>query len=176
MTTQRCCDDYSCAEIYPAKCIKYTGPQPVTQILYKEFQNCNPSMEEVTKVYDSYLSDILAKNGVDAAALKVVNDTCGLNLVNLSTLNTYTYNDKKYVEGEVIIQLVSALCSVSKRLNYLMNESQTATTDLFWLDLPLKGKLDFTKALCLTDPDCFAKGEPETLGQLLQAIINKICP
>ena len=169
----RCCDDYSCAEIYPSKCIKYTGPQKTTNVLYKEFEGCNPNMQEVVELYDNHISDLLLKGGVDTAALKAASDACGLNLLNLANLSTYTYNQNKYVEGEVVVQLVNALCNVSKRLNYLMNESQTKQTDVFWLDLPLNKKLDLK---CLIDDPCFGVNGPTTLKELLQAMINKLCP
>ena len=169
----RCCDDYSCAEIYPSKCIKYTGPQKTTNVLYKEFEGCNPNMQEVVELYDNHISDLLLKGGVDTAALKAASDACGLNLLNLANLSTYTYNQNKYVEGEVVVQLVNALCNVSKRLNYLMNESQTKQTDLFWLDLPLNGKLDLK---CFVTKDCDPLVEVKTLKDLLQEIIKKICP
>lgn len=173
--TTRCCEDYDCPEITPAKCIKYTGSQPADSVLHKEYEGCNPNMQEVTLLYNNHITDLLNKAGINAADLKAANDACGLNLLNLANVATYQYNNTRYVEGAVVVQLVQALCEVSKRLNYLMNENNLTKTDVFWLDLPLKGKLDFKNALCLTDPECFDKGEPQTLGQLLQAMINKIC-
>jgi hypothetical protein len=170
--TTRCCEDYSCPEITPAKCIKYTGTQPADSVLHKEYEGCNPNMQEVTLLYNNHITDLLAKGGISVADLKAANDVCGLNLLNLANVSTYHYNDKRYVEGEVVIQLIGALCEVSKRLNYLMNESNTTKTNIFWLDLPLNGKLDLK---CLIDDPCFGVSGPQTLKALLQAMINKLC-
>jgi len=100
-------------------------------------------------------------------------------LVNTASLSTYEINNTRYVQSEVVVQLLNVVCALQKQVNYLKNKN--ATTDsgnVFWLDLPLdqdfKTWLSVNGTCILTEP-CVPAGGITTLRGLLQAMITKIC-
>jgi hypothetical protein len=107
------------------------------------------------------------------------NSACGLNLVDISSIPTYGINDTRYVQSEVVVQLLNVICELQKQVNYLKTESTTTNSgNVFWLDLPLDQ--DFKNFLtvdgnCILDQPCVPAGGITTLRQLLEAMIRKLC-
>jgi len=173
-----CCEPNNCGEIIPSKCVKYTGTPTTNGPIDKEFE-CTPYLNDVIHLFDDNFKDIIEKIGISKSALDNANTSCGLGLVNTSSLTTYTVNDTRYVQSEVVVQLLNVVCALQKQVNYLKNEN--ATTDsgnVFWMDLPLdqdfKTWLTVNGQCILTEP-CVPAGGITTLRGLLQAMITKLC-
>lgn len=173
-----CCEPNNCGEIIPSKCVKYTGTPPENGLIDKEF-TCTPYLNDVIYLFDENLNEVVEKLGVSKTALDNANASCGLNLVDTSSIPTYQINDQRYVQSEVVVQLLGVICELQKQVNYLKTESTTTNSgNVFWLDLPLdqdfKTWLSLNGNCILTEP-CIPAGGITTLRLLLQAIITKLC-
>jgi hypothetical protein len=165
-------------EIVPSKCVTYTGTSTVGGPIDKEF-TCTPNLNDIINLFDDDLKELIEKAGISKTALDAASSTCGTTVVNTSALSTYSINDTRYSQSEVIIQLVGVICNLQKRVNYLKTKAEaTDSGNVFWLDLPLdqdfKTWLSVNGACLLTQP-CAIGGNITTLRMLLQTIISKIC-
>lgn len=173
-----CCEPNNCVEIVPSKCVKYTGTTTDNGPIDKAFA-CPPYLNDVVKLFDDDLKEIIEKLGISKTALDAANTSCGLNLVNTSSLTTYEINDTRYVQSEVVVQLLTVVCALQKQVNYLQSKDATVNSgNVFWLDLPIdqdfKNFLSTSGSCILTQP-CVPAGGITNLRQLLQAMITQIC-
>ena len=173
-----CCEPNNCVEIIPSKCVKYTGTPTTNGPIDTEF-TCTPYLNDVINLFDDDLKEIIEKIGINKTALDNANTSCGLGLVNTAALTTYTVNNTRYVESEVVVQLLNVVCALQKQVNYLKSGDVTTNSgNVFWLDLPLD--LNFKTWLsvngqCILDEPCVPAGGIIDLRGLLQALITKLC-
>lgn len=162
-----CCKTNTCVEIIPSGCVRYTGT-PVTGGLIDKQDYCDPYLNEIINLFDTTLTDLDERVGLDKTEFDGAN-ACGLNPV--LDVTGYTVKDNKYYSSEVVKGLVGVICELRSRLNYLSDEDiNTNPGNQHWTELPLGNKFDLS---CL-DSYCHT-GDILTLGQLLQALIGKIC-
>ena len=174
----KCCEPNTCVELVPSACVRYTGTPTVGGLIDKQ-DYCDPYLNELITLFDDNLSAMDVRVGIDKNTLDTANTSCGT--VPLLNLSTVTVRDEKYYSSEVVLKLVTVICELRSRLNYLVNENvNTNQGNLHWEDLPLSqnfktwilqnGYLD-----CLGNDPCDPLKEILTLGTLLQALIKKIC-
>lgn len=163
-----CCKTTSCVEITPSGCVKYTGTMVPNGLIAKQ-NYCDPYLNEIINLFDQTITDIDARVGLDKTSFDNQNVACGLTpVINTSSL---TVKDGKYYSSEVVQSLVGVICELRSRLNYLVDENINVNSgNKHWVDLPLGDHFDLSCLNSYCD-----SGEITTLGQLLQAIIGKIC-
>lgn len=166
-----CCPNNNCVEIVPSGCVKYTGT-PTTGGLIDSFDSCDPYLNDLLKLLDDNVTLLDARVGLNKSTFDAANTACGTSPV-ISTTGL-TVKDDKYYSAEVVIKLVGVICELRSRMNYLSaGNINTNSGNIHWLDLPLDGKVNLG---CLTTY-CDTLNQPIlTLKDLLNAIIEKICP
>jgi hypothetical protein len=128
-------------------------------------------LNDLLKLLDDKVVNIDTRVGLNKTAFDTANTACGTTSV-ISTVGL-TVADDKYYSSEVVLKLVGVICELRSRMNYLSaGNINTNKGNIHWLDLPLDGKLDLQ---CLTSY-CNPPAPILTLKDLLNAIIDKICP
>ena len=166
----KCCPTNNCVEIVPSGCVKYTGT-PTVGGLIDSFDSCDPYLNDLLKLLDDKVVNIDTRVGLNKTAFDNANTACGTTSV-ISTVGL-TVTDNKYYSAEVVLKLVGVICELRSRMNYLSSDNiNTNKGNIHWLDLPLDAKLNLQ---CLTSY-CNPPAPILTLKDLLNAIIDKICP
>lgn len=164
----KCCQTNTCVEIVPSGCVRYTGAIAPNGLIVKQ-EYCDPYINDIIQLFDTTLSELDVRVGLNKTQFDNINTACGLTpVINTSSL---TVKDEKYYSSEVVQSLVGVICELRSRLNYLTSENININSgNLHWVDLPLGNHfdLDCLKSYCDT-------GEIITLKDLLQALIGKIC-
>jgi len=173
-----CCQTNTCVELVPSTCVRYTGTPTVGNLIDKQAY-CDPYLNDIIKLLDDNLSDLDVRVGLNKTAFDNTNNACGLNPV-INTTGLTVKNDK-YYSSEVVLRLVSVICELRSRLNYLTKNSiNDSGALLHWEDMPLSSEfvtwLSNNACFSFDKPDCTA-GEvyEQTLGGLLKVIIKKLC-
>jgi len=169
----KCCQTNNCAEILNSGCVKYTGV-PTQDGLLDKADYCDPFLNDLVKFFDDNITKLDTRVGIDRNTLDNANTSCGTKpLMNLSTV---TVEDEKYYSAEVVLKLVGVVCELRSRLNYLKTKDiSTDSGDVFWMDLPLDQAFKvWLSDQCLGDDPC-SGDSIQTLRQLFQAIIVKLC-
>ena len=166
----KCCPTNNCVEIVPSGCVKYTGT-PTVGGLIDSFDSCDPYLNDLLKLLDDKVVNLDTRVGLNKTAFDNANTAYGLTSV-ISTAGL-TVTDDKYFSSEVVLKLIGVICELRSRMNYLSSDNiNTNKGNIHWLDLPLDGKLNLQ---CLTSY-CNPPAPILTLKDLLNAIIDKICP
>lgn len=164
----KCCQTNTCVEIIPSGCVRYTGAIAPTGLIVKQ-EYCDPYLNQIIELFDTTLSDLDTRVGLNKTQFDNINNACGL--VPVINTSSFTVKDDKYYSSEVVQSLVGVICELRSRLNYLTSENINVNDgNLHWVDLPLGDhfNLDCLRSYC--DP-----GQILTLKDLLQALIGKIC-
>ena len=174
----KCCQTNNCVEIEPSGCVKYTGTPTANGLIDKQ-DYCDPYLNEIITLFDDNLTSLDARVGLNKVAFDNINQACGLNdVINTSGL---TVKDEKYYSAEVVIKLVGVICELRSRLNYLTSKDiNTNLGNLHWEELPLSSDFKVWMqengyAKCLGKDPCDSTLDITNLGQLLKAIITKLC-
>lgn len=177
----KCCSTNTCVEIVPSGCVRYTDIPAAGSLIAKQ-EYCDPYLNDIIKLFDTTLTDLDARVGLNKTAFDNTNNACGLNpVINTTGL---TVKDDKYYSSEVVLRLTGALCELRSNLNYLtsknINTLGSGNGLVHWEDMPLSPEfLSWLKAnACISFdiPDCKAGDVyDQTLGGLLKAIIIKLC-
>jgi hypothetical protein len=163
-----CCKTNTCVEIIPSGCVRFTGTVVPNGLIDKQ-DYCDPYLNEIINLFDTTLTSLDKRVGLDKDAFDSANKACGINPV--LDLTGFTVEDNKYYSSEIVQGLVGVICELRSRLNYLSQENiDTNSGNLHWTDLPLGDKFDLSCLSSYCDT-----GSILTLGQLLQAIIGKLC-
>lgn len=168
-----CCKQNTCVEIVPSGCVRYTGT-PSTGSLIDSQEYCDPYLNDIIKLLDDNVTSLDTRVGLKKSEFDAVNTSCGTTPV-IPTSGLTVKNDK-YYSAEVVMQLVTVICELRSRLNYLTAENiNTNNGNVHWLDLPLDQSFKVWLAdSCLITNPC--DNEPITdLRGLFQAIITKLC-
>ena len=172
----KCCQTNTCVEIVPSACVRYTGI-PTTGSLIDKQNYCDPYLNEIIGLFDNNLTELDLRVGLNKTTFDNTNNACGLNPV-INTTGLTVKNDK-YYSSEVLLRLTSSLCQVRSSLNYLtskdINILGTGNGNIHWQDLVIKDSLKgVIDASCLKDNPC-GGDKIETLGDLLETLVIKIC-
>lgn len=171
-----CCKTNTCVDITPSACVRYTGIPTVGGLIANQ-NYCDPYLNEIITLFDDNLTILDAKVGLKKITFDNINQACGLNnVINTSGL---TVKDDKYYSSEVVIELVKVICELRSNLNYLtsqnINTLGTGTGNIHWQNLELKGTLEsYVNNSCLKNFSCNGL-HIVTLGDLLTAIVSKLC-
>lgn len=172
----KCCSTNTCVEIVPSGCVRYTDIPAVGSLIAKQ-EYCDPYLNDIIKLFDTTLTDLDARVGLNKTAFDNTNNACGLNpVINTTGL---TVKDDKYYSSEVVLRLTSSLCQLRSAVNYLtsqdINVLGTGNGNIHWQDLVIKGTLrKVVDDSCLTDNPCGGEAI-ETLGDLLATLTIKVC-
>ena len=170
----KCCQTNTCVEIIPSGCVRYTGAIAPTGLIIKQ-EYCDPYLNQIIELFDTTLSDLDTRVGLNKTQFDNINNACGgTPVINTSSL---TVKDEKYYSSEVVQSLVGVICELRSRLNYLTSENINVNEgNLHWEDLKLSA--DFitylrVNASCLSD----ACGVTDvlTLSDLLKVLAVQIC-
>ena len=170
----KCCQTNTCVEIVPSGCVRYTGAIAPTGLIIKQ-EYCDPYINQIIELFDTTLSDLDTRVGLNKTQFDNINNACGgTPVINTSSL---TVKDEKYYSSEVVQSLVGVICELRSRLNYLTSENINVNEgNLHWEDLKLSA--DFitylrVNASCLSD----ACGVTDvlTLSDLLKVLAVQIC-
>lgn len=167
----KCCQTNTCVEIVPSGCVRYTGAIAPTGLIVKQ-EYCDPYLNQIIELFDTTLSDLDTRVGLNKTQFDNINNACGLTpVINTSSL---TVKNEKYYSSEVVQSLVGVICELRSRLNYLTSESINVNEgNLHWEDLKLGTELK-SLAVCLADDRC-ENNDILTLGKLLEQLIRKVC-
>jgi hypothetical protein len=167
----KCCQTNTCVEIVPSGCVRYTGAIAPTGLIVKQ-EYCDPYINDIIQLFDTTLSELDVRVGLNKTQFDNINTACGLTpVINTSSL---TVKDEKYYSSEVVQSLVGVICELRSRLNYLTSENINVNEgNLHWEDLKLSAELK-SFATCLADDRC-NDNEILTLGKLLEQLIIKVC-
>jgi hypothetical protein len=180
----KCCQTNNCVEIEPSGCVKYTGTPTANGLIDKQ-DYCDPYLNDIIKLFDDNLTSLDVRVGIDKIALDAVNNSCGITPVINTT--TITVKDEKYYSSQVVLKLLEVVCELRSRLNYLTaKNTDTNLGNLHWEDMPLSAgfiawlnsinpETGVSYAQCLGNNVCDPNSDLLTLGDLLKAIINKLC-
>jgi hypothetical protein len=175
-----CCEPNTCVEIIPSKCVRYTGTPTDNSPIDKAFQ-CDPYLNDIIHLFDDNMKEMIERLGVNKNSLDAANSSCGLSLIDTTSLPIYEINETKYAQSEVVIQLLGVVCELQKELNFLKSGSVSVDSgNLYWEDLRLSENfkewiLYEGYANCLGNDPCDPTKQILTLGTLLKALIRKIC-
>lgn len=164
----KCCQTNTCVEIVPSGCVRYTGAIAPNGLIVKQ-EYCDPYINDIIQLFDTTLSELDVRVGLNKTQFDNINTACGLTpVINTSSL---TVKDEKYYSSEVVQSLVGVICELRSKLNYLTSESININSgNLHWVDLPLGDHFELTCLKSYCDD-----GKIITLKDLLQALIGKIC-
>ena len=167
----KCCQTNTCVEIVPSGCVRYTGAIAPTGLIVKQ-EYCDPYINDIIQLFDTTLSELDVRVGLNKIQFDNINNACGLTpVINTSSL---TVKNEKYYSSEVVQSLVGVICELRSRLNYLTSENINVNEgNLHWEDLKLSAELK-SFATCLADDRC-NNNEILTLGKLLEQLIIKVC-
>lgn len=163
-----CCHTNTCVEIVPSGCVRFTGTLVPGGLIAKQ-NYCDPYLNEIINLFDTSLTSLDKRVGLDKDIFDSVNKSCGeVPVINVTGI---TVENNQYYSSEIVTKLVGVICELRSRLNYLSQEDININSgNLHWTDLPLGGKFDLSCLSSYCDT-----GSILTLGQLLQAIIGKLC-
>jgi hypothetical protein len=170
----KCCQTNTCVEIVPSGCVRYTGAIAPTGLIVKQ-EYCDPYINDIIQLFDTTLSELDVRVGLNKTQFDNINTACGLTpVINTSSL---TVKDEKYYSSEVVQSLVGVICELRSRLNYLTSESINVNEgNLHWEDLKLSENFITylrVNASCLGDACGVA--DIVTLSDLLKVLAVQIC-
>lgn len=170
----KCCQTNTCVEIIPSGCVRYTGAIAPTGLIIKQ-EYCDPYINQIIELFDTTLSDLDTRVGLNKTQFDNINNACGgTPVINTSSL---TVKDEKYYSSEVVQSLVGVICELRSRLNYLTSENTNVNDgNLHWEDLRLSADfINYLRANASCISDACGVTDVLTLSDLLKALAVKIC-
>jgi hypothetical protein len=169
-----CCKTNTCVEIVPSGCVRYTGTAVPNGLIAKQ-NYCDPYLNEIINLFDTSLTSLDKRVGLDKTSFDGVNNSCG----GTPVLNVtgYTVENDQYYSSDVVQGLVGVICELRSRLNYLTSENINVNEgNLHWEDLKLSADfINYLRANASCISDACGVTDVLTLSDLLKALAVKIC-